>query len=282
MNYDTTIRCVRGSQSATFGYDWPFWLDDYDGFGAEYDNDTTPLAGHDGSARGNSRQPERVMTLTVSVKENHLANKDRLYDLFRKGEEGTLYFTSEGQTRKINYLPDKIVPVSQDGLTVFTIVLRATDPKFYDEIDLRLDMALWQKMIEFPLELDEWLEVEIMNSTLVASMDNTWGNPSGLRIIFTATGEVVNPGLAEIMRRQSFKLDITLEAGDVLVVDTNVGHKGVTLTRGGVSTDASRSWVFGHNWLQAEPGTNVFRYSADEGIDNLSCSIIIGRAHGGT
>ena len=37
----------------------------------------------------------------------------------------------------------------------------------------------------------------------------------------------------------------------------------------GVEKGANNMWVFGSTWLQAEPGSNVFRYDAESGVDNL-------------
>jgi len=73
--------------------------------------------------------------------------------------------------------------------------------------------------------------------------------------------------------RPSIKLNITLQAGDILSVSTGYGEKEVTLQRDGVTSDAFRYLDVDSTYFQLSVGDNLYRYSAEENLENLEVSI---------
>lgn len=90
-----------------------------------------------------------------------------------------------------------------------------------------------------------------------------------MTVQFIATGTVTNPSLFEVRSQEGFKIRCQMHAGDVLTVTTGFKNKRIMLKSDGVEKGANNMWVFGSTWLQVEPGSNVFRYDAESGVDNL-------------
>ena len=90
---------------------------------------------------------------------------------------------------------------------------------------------------------------------------------------FVASGEVENPGMIEVGRQEALKINTTMHTGDVIVITTGQGKKRVKLIRDGVETNINNLWDFGGVWLQVEPGTNVFRVTADSSVAPLEVTI---------
>ena len=64
-----------------------------------------------------------------------------------------------------------------------------------------------------------------------------------------------------------------MEAGEVITVNTHFQNKRVELNKNGVVSNAF-NWIdLESTFLQLDQGDNLFRYDADEGIDNLEVSI---------
>lgn len=81
------------------------------------------------------------------------------------------------------------------------------------------------------------------------------------------------PSLFNVNTREYFKINKIMEAGEVITVTTHFQNKRVELNKNGVISNAF-NWIdFTSTFLQLDPGDNLFRYDADEGIDSLEVDI---------
>jgi len=97
---------------------------------------------------------------------------------------------------------------------------------------------------------------------------------TGMIIRFKALGTLVNPSLVNVNTYEELKLNTIMQAGDVIEVSTYQRKKSVTLIRNGVKTNIFNSLDLNSKFLQLEIGDNLFRYNADDGLDNLEISMI--------
>lgn len=269
------LRCERAGQSVSFGFFWPFWLADVDGLTeADFEVETDKASGQDGEYYRGSTADKRNIVIYADMKDRLQENREMLYSFFQPRENGTLIVTDGEVSRKIDYYPE-FVRIDPTGLIRrVTISLICPDPLFKATADDRVEMATWEGLIEWPDDCQEIpmgdFEMETRNSTLIANIENQSAVTRGLTVTFRAVGTVVNPGLLEVRTQKGFKINCTMHAGDTLTVTTGLKNKRVQLESGGVIKGANNLWVYGSTWLQAEPGDNVFRYSADSGLENLT------------
>ncbi|QAT48730.1 hypothetical protein EQM14_02495 [Caproiciproducens sp. NJN-50] len=118
-------------------------------------------------------------------------------------------------------------------------------------------------------------------NTLIGNVRNDSAVPMGLTVTLRASGTVVNPSLYDIGRQELMQVNITMHTGDVVIITTADGDKRVKLISGGVTTNMNNKMLYPPKWLQARRGDNLFRYNADEGINNLSVSILSTQAYWG-
>lgn len=158
----------------------------------------------------------------------------------------------------------------QKGLLQFT----ANDPFIYSSSSTVVDIASWIGAFEFPLEIPaEGIEMGYRSPSLIANVFNDGGSESGMIIRFRALASVTNPSLINVNTYESFKLNIEMDGGDLIEVSTYVGKKTVLLTRNNVKTNIFNTVDLMSVFLQLEPGDNLFRYDADNGLDNLEVSM---------
>jgi phage-related protein len=96
---------------------------------------------------------------------------------------------------------------------------------------------------------------------------------SGIIMEIRATGSAANPRVYHQNTDKFFKVNTTLQSGDVLTIDTRTDHKKIQRLRSGVTSNLIDSRDIGSTWLIMEPGENVYILSAESGVSNLQCHI---------
>lgn len=158
----------------------------------------------------------------------------------------------------------------QRGLLQFS----ANDPYFYTKNQEKVDIALWVGAFEFPLEIPiEGVEMGYRQQSLIVNVLNEGQESTGMLIRFKALGTLVNPSLINVNTYDELKLNLTMQAGDVIEVSTYKRRKSVTLIRNGARSNIFNSLDINSKFLQLEIGDNLFRYNAEEGLDNLEVSM---------
>ena len=157
----------------------------------------------------------------------------------------------------------------------FTVSLSCLNPFWRKEAKTRDDIATWIGGLEFPVEipLAEGWEIGYRQPSLIVNVYNEGDVQAGIRVEFRALGVVKNPSLLNVDTQEFIKLNITLQAGDILSVSTGYGEKEVTLQRDGVTSDAFRYLDVDSTYFQLSVGDNLYRYSAEENLENLEVSI---------
>lgn len=156
----------------------------------------------------------------------------------------------------------------------FSVSLIAPNPFWQDINTTKEEVAIWRGSFEFPLELtEEGIEIGFREPSLIVNVYNGGDVPCGMRIQFKALATVVNPSLFNVNTREYFKVNRTMEAGEIISVTTHFQNKRVELNKNGVISNAF-NWIdLDSTFMQLEPGDNLLRYDADDGINNLEVSI---------
>jgi len=188
----------------------------------------------------------------------------------------TLTYERENYRRVIPCRVDTAPVIKRDAIfEKFILQFSCLSPFWRETSDLRELIATWVGGFEFPVELPAtplW-EIGYRLPSLIVNVTNAGDVATGMRIEFHALGIVETPSLVNIHTQDFIKLNLSMVNGDTVVVNTGYGVKGVTLTRGGLTTDASRYLDIDSTYLQLTPGDNLFRYDAAMNIANLEVII---------
>lgn len=183
---------------------------------------------------------------------------------------------------KIQFNPDNTVKYSinyaenNDVVCKFQIVGTAHDPMFVDSIENRLNFATTTAGFHFPLVISPQLpEGGVVfgsrTDSLIATVINNGSVPTGMRIVLKAKGSVSNPKLINVETQEQLLISKDLVAEEEIEINTIVGSKRVR-GRIGETSPFTNYFVYktlDSNWLQLAVGKNLFRYDADDGLDNL-------------
>jgi len=154
------------------------------------------------------------------------------------------------------------------------INLRAPNPYWRNIKEDKTEIALWVGDFEFPLEIPiEGMEMGHRVSNLIVNIYNEGDVSSGMRIEFKALATVINPSLINIYTGKYIKINQTLIKNDRLIINTEFGNKKVELIRDNITYNVFNYIDLSSDFLQLYQGDNKLRYDAEDGIDNLECSI---------
>lgn len=152
---------------------------------------------------------------------------------------------------------------------------KCADPYLYEKNITVVQVAAWTSNFEFPLELfNEGIEIGYKSPSLIANVYNSGANDTGMLIRFKALTAVLNPSLININTYETFKLNIEMLAGDIIEVSTYNKRKYAKLIRNNITTSVFGKVDYSSTFLQLATGDNLFRYDADDGLDNLEVSMI--------
>lgn len=277
-----------------FEYDFkPFFLVSCEGVTSVQNNVvTSENTMIDGSTYQGSTTRERAIEITAQMCGDYRENRDLLYKVFKPKATGTFIHTEDGETRTIDYKVESLEIDEKGVVRDIVVSLKCPDPFFLAQDDTVVDMAAWESLFEWEHEFKEEGEAfgeriaelikEIPNDSAAANI--------GLVIIFKAVGPVVNPAIYHLETGDFVGVNITLDAGDMVMVTTGANNKAVYFLEGGdVSRfDSNKSfenefkkyaeevnWMLDEDseFMQLGHGTNTLRYTAGTGVDYLDVSI---------
>lgn len=174
--------------------------------------------------------------------------------------------------RSIN-APSITRPV-QSVYTAFSVQLTCLNPFWRDRAESRDDIAAWVGSFEFPLEIPEGgMEFGYRQPSLIVNVYNAGDVKAGIRAVFRALGEVVNPMIVNVNTQDTLRINMRMVDGDELTISTGYGEKWASLNNEGEISDALYYVDVDSVFLQLQPGDNLIRYSAESGLENLDVSI---------
>lgn len=193
---------------------------------------------------------------------------------------GVLRYEYDGGAKEIEATVElaPVFPAGKEnrgsGFQRALITLICPNPFWRDVAKTKAEIAIWRGALEFPLELvEEGLEVGFREPSLIVNIYNPGDVPCGMEIRFKALATVVNPLLFNVNTREELKINKTMTAGEAIIVTTHFGNKRVESWLNGVSTNAFNWLDLSSTFLQLDPGDNLLRYDAEEGLDNLEVDI---------
>ena len=210
--------------------------------------------------------PERMSTLKKKL--NSFVNPQDAIDLYYNNY-------------MIRFIPDETVKYAADesenngAFCKFMINGTCPNPLFTNANESMSIFATTVSKFHFPLIMSKSLPEKgvifgIRSDSLIVNVLNNGAVASGMRIVFKAKGTVVNPKLINVNTQERFVLNKTLEAEETVEVNTNIGEKSVKGRIG--NANYSNYYMYkdiDSEWLQLDVGDNIFRYDAEEGLDNL-------------
>ena len=266
----------------------PFMLKSVDGV-SSYDNNVT-VSDHtmtDGAEYLGSIQQKRNIVITGKMLGDLLSNKEKLYEVFNTGDIGDIYITdSDGEQRTAEYYTEK-VDADGNGIPTkaFTVSLICPDPAFYGVDEEKYSMSNWVSLFEFEhrFKLEPFGKRSEKRNVVI---DYKSGVPTGLKIVITASGDVVNPSVVNTLQNKRITIGdsqypFKLSAGQSLTITTGDCDKHVLYNDGYTEKEINQYLTENSDFFQLVYGENPIGYTADSGIEAMTIDIYFRRKYRG-
>ena len=233
-------------------------------------------ANFDGATFNSSRLNTRQITITVMPLNNIEKNRIALYT-FVKSKKGIKVFFANN-TRDVCIAgfvsACEIDLFKKDEKIQITII--CPDPYFRSNAITNATFSNTVPLFMFEMDIDsEGIEFSRFDDVPEVMITNYGDVETGMIIDINAYGSASNPVIYNETTGQRMKFNISLQAGDILRINTNKGQKSIVRIRDTVETNmlSCLDMTESAEWLILESGNNVLSFSADSGEDELNCFV---------
>ena len=223
------------------------------------------LVGLDGARFNSSKLNTRQIVIMLALNGDVEANRLRLYHGARTKEKIRFYITTDtrnvyidGYVESLEVLIFAMKQTAQIGIICPYPYFSALDEILADSSNVLSDFT-------FPFSIEDDTPVvlsELLDSDgiIVYNMSEA---PTGaiINIQFNASASSVR--IRNTGTGADFGLSYSFQNGDVVIINTNIGQKSVSLIRNGVITNLFPALIAGSTFLMLEPGINTFNYLVD-------------------
>ena len=223
------------------------------------------------AARLNIRNPVLTIRPHNPVEENRI----NLYKWFSPKHKVTLYYSNGSREVFTRGYVESVTGSLFDNPQTFQISIVCPDAYLYDRSEVVQDASYAEALFEFPFAVpEEGVELSTYDNIDTVVIIHDSDSETGVTIQLRASGDVVNPKVYRRDTLESFGLNITMQAGDVIEINTRRGSKGVKLYRDGNETNIINYIDKNVVWFQLLPGDNQFTYTAESGDFSLTATFI--------
>ena len=258
----------------------PILLTEVDGIhGLDSDVRMIRHYGQDGETIIDSTLERREITISGKIVRDVVETRKRMLEIMNPKLQGALTLQRGSFVRflavKIDMAPRFSV---RDGST-FRVSFVAGNPYWMSTFETRQDIAVWEAMFEWPLDIPETgISFGERSEILISDINNPGEATVGMRVVFRAERNVQNPTLTNVRTGKRMRVVINMAVGDELTITTGYGDKSVMLRRAGASEPVNAVNYLDiadpeFEFLQMAPGSNLLRYDAGYGSDSMLVSI---------
>ena len=243
---------------------------------------TAAVANFDGAKFNSSCVEPRNIVITIwprpPVEQNRLA----LYRYFKTKQACRLYFKTESRDVYIDGYVETFDGDVHENPQKAQISILCPQPFFNDRSGTVIDFYNNVPSFTFPFSIpSEGVPFSSIALNAEKSIVNGGDVATGTRIVLTADGTVENPKIYNVQTGESLILNITMQSGDRVEIDTNRGSKGVIWIRDGEAVNIISQLDRTMKWMQLEPGDNIMTVTADGYPENLKCAFVFNEKYEG-
>lgn len=226
-----------------------------------------------------------VIGWVIGINEEDISNKKDFINMFVNPQQD---LELDYDIYKLIFTPTTSVKwgiVLQENnrcMCKFKIDGTAYNPVFTEKRENYKEIATTKGMFHFPLIINDnpqsppQILFGLRVQSLITTIINKGQTPTGFRLVFVSKGIVVNPILYNINNQLEFlKINKTLQPGETVEINTVRGEKYIIgkLDNETEFSNYNKYRDLDITWLELNIGENIFRYDAEQGLDDLDVYI---------
>lgn len=232
---------------------------------------TSVVANMDGERFKNSKIGIRNIVITIRLNGDVEGNRLSLYDYFDNGKYCKIHYSNGDRKVYCEGYCENCEGNFFTNSEQMQISILCLDPYWKSFNLMFVDLSQSFGNFEFPFSIDK---EGIVFSNFINNREVLVINSGEIEcgVIITLRAEIDNinnPVLYNVKTGESFKINTTLNLGDIVVINTNKGQKSIEKIVDGKTSNIIGSLESGSTWFQLAKGVNLFTYSADANYSKL-------------
>lgn len=220
------------------------------------------------SAKVNTRSINLAFTIEYPVEANRL----NIYKVLRAKEPIKIYYTSNLLDVFIEGYVETLDIGHFDKKQKASVSILCPFPFWKSAQEVVNELSTISNMFHFPFPYGEATgDTEFrfvfgsIESEAKAVVPNNGAIETGLTFELYARQNVSNPIIYDYITQEFLGLNFSMQAGDLITIDTTTGNKSITLLREGDTTNIFNSLQRGSTWLQLAAGGSIYVYQVGTG-----------------
>ena len=259
----------------------PIWLESID-IGPIQGNDqlySTP--GQDGEQLARTVLGTRSVTITAWIIRGSMTLKEQktLLNRFCNPKEPLDVYVDD---YKLTFVPGSSIQYAKNKkennevMCKFVIMGEAYMPFWTSQQEITSLVSYVDPLWVLPFAIPEDGIVFGVNQPTSSTQIENLDLSVGCKISFMSVGgAVVNPEIVCAETQEHISLNVTINSGEKVVVDTRVGHRKITaINSAGVESNGMSYFDPESDWITLRNGINTFSFSAESGSEFLRISIM--------
>ena len=226
----------------------------------------------DGATFNSAKVNMRSINLAFTIEYPVEANRLNVYKVIRAKEPITLTYTSNALNVFIEGYVETLTIGHFEQKQKATVAILCPFPYWKNAQQVVNELSAITNMFHFPFPYGDSSGQDMftfafgaIDTEAKAVVVNNGGITTGVTFELYAKEAVTNPKIFDYMTQDYIGLNFSMEAGDLIIINTMAGQKSVTLIRNAVETNIFNSLQKGSTWLQLAAGGSVFVYQVDSG-----------------
>jgi hypothetical protein len=237
---------------------------------------TTKVSNMDGSVYNSSYVNDRTITITMAINGPAEQNRLNLYRYFKTKYPVRLYYKNGVRNVYIDGYVSKFSVEYFEKKQVAQIEISCPMSLFQSVDESITEFSTIQNLFVFPFSIEEsGIPFSSVKMGEQKSIINSGDIETGVIIKLNALGTVLNPKIYNVDNADHMILNVEMQLGDEITINTRKKEKSIVLLSNGVESNIVGNLEAGSTWFNLIPGDNIFTYEADEFQENLQCTFII-------
>lgn len=228
---------------------------------------TSEMALIDGAKFNSAKAEMRVLRVAFAIEVAAAENRLAVYRVLKPKQPVRAYYTSDTRDVYIDGYVQSVDVAHFDMKQVATVSILCPAPYFRAAQEVVNEMSQTVNQFHFPFSSPETPEILFgyVDSTISVEVANGGDVATGVIFELYAYAPITNPKIFDYVTKEYLGLNVAMQAGDLITVDTRQGHKTVTLLRNGAETNIFNSLMKGSSWLQLDFGSSIYTYEVATG-----------------
>lgn len=258
----------KAGNQLTFGMDSPFTITEIQGLNPpEATINTSEIALMDGALFNSAKVNMRTINIAFAIEYSAAYNRIEVFKVLKSKQWIRMYYKSDYRDVFIDGYIHSIDITYFAMKQIVTCSILCPSPFFKNAQELINELSSIIPMFHFPFASTE--EPELVFSYVdplpSAEIENGGDVATGLIIEIFAYTSVSNPKIFDYLTGEFIGVNFTMQAGDLITIDTRQGEKTITLLRNGIETNIFNNLMKNSTWLQLSANGGVYTYEVGSG-----------------